>query len=130
MTVYDSSVLIDYLAGERKAVDYVESHADERALVPQLAMFEVYQGEIFKTGDSDFDAVDQALDWTVVLEESGKLARGAANLQRKLHRWGEPLSARDAYIAGTAMTLEERFAVADADFDVNGIRDVLTVDFL
>ena len=55
MTVSDNSVLIDYLAGERKAVDYVESHANGRALVPLLAMFEVYQGEIFKTGDSDFD---------------------------------------------------------------------------
>ena len=44
MTIYDSSILIDYLAGEQKPIEYVESHADNRALVPQLAMFEVYQG--------------------------------------------------------------------------------------
>lgn len=43
---------------------------------------------------------------------------------------GEPLAARDAFIAGTAMPLDERFVVADSDFDVEGITDLLDIDFV
>lgn len=34
MTLYDSSVLINYLNGDETAVGYVESHLDERAVAP------------------------------------------------------------------------------------------------
>jgi len=62
MTLYDSSVLIGYLDGEEDAVDYVRTHLDQRAVAPPLVLFEVYQGEVFKTGPADFDAVDGALE--------------------------------------------------------------------
>jgi len=45
MTLYDSSVLIGYLDGDPNVVEYVERHADDRAVAPPLVMFEVYQGE-------------------------------------------------------------------------------------
>ena len=130
MTVYDSSVLIDYLDGDSKVVEYVEHHLDERAVAPPLAMFEVYQGEVFKAGPADFDAVDGALRWITVVEETQELARTAARLQNDLADDGTPLSARDAFIAGTAAGLGERLVVADADFRVDGITDRLDVDFL
>lgn len=130
MTLYDSSVLISYLAGESAAVDYVTAHSDKRAIAPPLVMFEVYQGEVFKSGPADFDAVDGAVEWLTVIDETGDLARSAAELQAKLRDRGEPLSARDAFIAGAAYGLDERLVVGDTDFDVPGIRDVLTVDFL
>ncbi len=115
MTPYDSSVLIDYLEGVPATVDYVEAHADERAVAPALVPFEV-----FKTGAADFDAVD----------ESAATARAAAELQHDLHRNGEPLAARDALVAGVARALDEPLAVADTDFDVDGIEDLLSVDFV
>ncbi|MEF8841247.1 MAG: PIN domain-containing protein [Haloarculaceae archaeon] len=130
MTLYDSSVLIGYLDGEEDAVDYVRIHLDERAVAPPLVMFEVYQGEVFKTGPADFDAVDGALEWLTVVEETAELARAAGELQDELHRRGEPLAARDAYIAGAAKGLDERLVVADSDFDVDGITHAIDVDFL
>lgn len=130
MTLYDSSVLISYLAGESAAVDYVTAHSDERAIAPPIVMFEVYQGEVFKSGPADFAAVDGALKWLTVIDETAELARSAGELQAKLRDRGEPLSARDAFIAGVAYGLDERLVVADADFDISGIKDVLTVDFL
>lgn len=129
MTLYDSSVLIDYLDGDEEAVGYVESHLDERAVAPPLVVFEVYQGEVFKTGPADFDAVDRALGWVTVVDET-EFARAAAELQDDLQRRGEPLAARDAFVAGAAGSLDERLVVADADFDVEGITDRLSVDFL
>ena len=130
MTVYDSSVLIDYLAGRDAAVRYVDEHADEPANAPPLVLFEVYQGEVFRSGGTDLDAVDDALDWVQVIDTSAVVAREAAVLQDALRDRGDPLAARDAFIAGTALALDERLAVSDADFDVDGLRDALDVDFV
>jgi tRNA(fMet)-specific endonuclease VapC len=130
MTLYDSSVLIDYLDGDTVAVAYVEQHQDKRAVAPQLVMFEVYQGEVYKSGPADFEAVNRALEWLTVVDETPELGRTAAELQAELHRHGTPLAARDAFVAGAAKTLGEPLVVADNDFDVEGITDVLDVDFL
>lgn len=130
MTLYDSSVLIDYLDGSDAAVEYVESNLDERAVAPSLVLFEVYQGEVFKSGPADFDAVDGALEWVTVVDETTTVARAAAELQNDLADDGTPLKPRDAFIAGTAKALGERLVVADSDFDVEGITEQLNVDFL
>lgn len=130
MTVYDSSVLIDYLAGEARAVDYVKSHSDQRAVAPPLVLFEVYRGELYKSGPPDFDAVDAALQWLDTVTENRSQARAAANAQHELQTHGVQLSARDAFIAGIAIQLDETLAVADTDFALDGIDDVLAVDLL
>lgn len=130
MTLYDSSVLIDYLNGEDAAVGYVETHLDERAVVPPLVIFEIYQGEVFKSGTADFDAVDAALEWVAVVDETRDTARTAAELQSELHQNGSVLTARDAFIAGSAKGCNERLAVSDSDFDVEGIRNIIEVDFV
>ncbi|RLM50931.1 PIN domain-containing protein [Halorubrum sp. Atlit-28R] len=130
MTLYDSSVLIDYLAGRSSAVEYVESHADERAVAPPLVLFEVYQGEVFKSGATDLGAVDEALDWIDVIDTSAAVAREAAVLQDALRDRGDPLAARDAFIAGAAVAQDERLAVSDTDFNVDGIRDAPDFDFV
>lgn len=128
--LYDSSVLIDYLDGVATAVTYVEEHSDERAVAPPLVLFEIYQGEVFKSGASDFEAVDAALGWLQVVDETPEVARRAAELQDRLRSDGDPLTARDAFIAGVADALDEPLVVADSDFDVAGIDDVLDVTFL
>lgn len=130
MTFYDSSVLIDYLDGVTDVVEYVTDHAGERAVAPPIVLFEVYKGEVFKSGPADFDAVDGALEWLIIVEETAQLARSAAELQASLQGRGEPLTSRDAYIAGAAKGLGERLVVADADFDVEGLTDHVAVDFL
>jgi tRNA(fMet)-specific endonuclease VapC len=38
MTLYDSSVLIDYLAGVDEAVEYLELTIDERAVTPPFVL--------------------------------------------------------------------------------------------
>lgn len=130
MTLYDSSVLIDYLTGEDAAVEYVERNADERAVAPPLVMYEVYEGEIYRPGEPDFESVDDALSWLQILNSSQTDARAAAELQADLQQAGATLAPRDALIAGTAKSVGENFAVADADFDVEGIDELIDVDFV
>lgn len=130
MTLYDSSVLIDYLDGVDEAVSYVDEHSAERSVAPPLVLFEVYRGEVFKSGTADFAAVDDALAWLTIVDTSGNVARAAAELQNELARRGEPLAARDAFIAGAAKAHDERLVVADGDFDIEGLADALDVDLL
>ncbi|WP_247729434.1 PIN domain-containing protein [Halovivax limisalsi] len=130
MTVYDSSVLIDYLDGSPEALSYVESNLDDRAIGPPLVVFEVYQGEVYRSGPPDFDAVDRALEWVTVVNASSELARTTAELQTELMELGQPLAARDALIAGFALVNDDRLVVSDDDFDVSGMTDLLDVDFL
>lgn len=130
MTLYDSSVLIDYLDGVEDAVAYIRNHHDERAVAPPLVLYELYQGEIYKTGPAKFDAVDAALEWLVVLDETRDHARTAAELQNRLAGDGTPLAARDAFIAGTANALGERLVVSDTDFDVPELTDLIDLDVL
>lgn len=117
MTLYDSSVLIDYLDGEPTAVEYIEDHVTERAVAPELVLFELYQGEVYKAGSADFDAVDEALAWLTVVEDSGGIARAAAELQVALQKSGGTLAARDAFIAGAASALDEPLVASDDDFE-------------
>lgn len=129
MTLYDSSLLIDYLDGRQPAVEYITARSHERAIAPPLVMFEVYQGEVFSATRADFDAVEHALQWLDVIESPPEGARAAAALQESLQAHGTTLAARDAFIAGIAQCLDERLAVSDSDFAVDGLTDVITVDF-
>lgn len=130
MVLYDSSVLTDYLDGVDAAVDYAEAHADERAATIPLALFEMYQGEVYKSGAADFDAVDDALDWLVIADESVRLACDASELLAFVASRGSSLAARDAYVAGAAMSLDEHLVASDADFDTDALREKLPVDLL
>jgi predicted nucleic acid-binding protein len=130
MTLYDSSVLISYLDGEDAAVDYVEAHLDERAVAPSVVIFEIYQGEVFKSGPANFDAIDGALEWVTEADEIAGVSRAAAELQNELAADGTPLAVRDAFIAGAAKHLGESLVVADSDFDVEGLTDHVDVDFV
>ncbi len=49
MTLYDSSVLIDYLDGTDEAIDYVESHLDERAIAPPTGDVRSLPGRSFQS---------------------------------------------------------------------------------
>ena len=130
MVLYDSSVLIDYLDGVDSVLTYIEGHADERAVTIPLVLFEVYQGEVYKSGSLDLAAVDDALDWIDVVDESAVLARDAAELLDFLASRGSAFAARDAYIAGAAAGLEQRLAVSDADFDTDALRERVEIDLL
>ncbi|MFB6220584.1 MAG: PIN domain-containing protein [Halolamina sp.] len=130
MTLYDSSVLIDYLDGDPAVADYLEEHATERAVTPEFVLFELYQGEVYKAAPADFDAVDEALAWLTVVEDSSGFARAAAELQVALRESGATLAARDAFIAGAAHTLDEPLVASDEDFTPLLDSEVLDVTLL
>lgn len=131
MTLYDSSVLIDYLDGDQDVVAYASANATEAAKTTHLALYEVYLGELYTEGPPDFDAIDDALKWVQVVESDGPaFSRTAAEFMARLHENGSALSYRDGYIAASAWSMNERLATRDSDFDTEAIRDELAVDIV
>jgi len=131
MTLYDSSFLIDYLHGEPEPVEYAETHATDQAKTIHLVSYEVYLGELHKSGEPDFDAVSAALDWvTVVNYQSTQTSRHAAELMARLHDAGAPLGTIDGYITAAAWEMNETLATRDADFDTPAVREEIDVDLV
>lgn len=130
MALYDSSILIGYLEGEDEAVELVKKHSDEAAITVPLVMFEVYQGEVFSPGEPDFDGLESALSWLEVIDEKPAYAREAAELQERLSLSGNPLSARDVYVAGAASATGETLVASDSDFDDDVLRDAVGVELV
>lgn len=128
MVLYDSSALIDYLDGDDAVVDYVSAHVDERTVTIPLVAFEVYQGEVYRSDGTDFDAVAEALSWLDVVAVDGVGARRAAELLASLHDAGVPLAARDAFIAGIAHARDERLVATDSDFENDALAEYVPVD--
>jgi tRNA(fMet)-specific endonuclease VapC len=122
MALYDSSALIEYLDGNDAIVEYISTHADERAITIPLVAFELYQGEVYRAGTTDLEGVESALQWLEVVETTGGAARHAAEVLGKLHDAGTPLAARDAFIAGAAAANGETLVATDTDFDIEALR--------
>lgn len=127
MVLFDASALIAYLSGDETVVDFLEAHADERTVTVPLVLFEVYQGEIFKPSETDFDELDRRLEWLSVVETDRHTARRAAELQAHCHDAGVPLAPRDAFVAGSAAATGEPLVHRDGDFDADALADRLDV---
>lgn len=131
MTVFDSSVLIDYLDGDDDVVAYAEEHAREQTKTVHLALYEVYLGELYTDGEPDFAAIDEALSWVQVVDGEGpRFSRDAAALMARLQQSGHTLAPRDGYIAASAWSMNERLVTRDADFDTPAVRAEIDVDIL
>lgn len=128
MTVYDSSVLIDYLDGDGDVVAYATAHADEPAHAPHLVLYEIYLGELHTEGAPDFDRVSDALQWVTPIQPGSAFGKRAAELLGRLQEGGSPLGFRDGYVAAAAWSTSERLVTRDADFDEAAVRDEIDVE--
>lgn len=127
MVFFDASALIAYLGGDEDVVEFVEARADERTVTIPLVYFEVYQGEVFKPSETDFDELDRRLSWLTVLDTDQTTARRAAEIQHRLHETGNALAPRDAFVAGGATAANEELAHRDGDFDSDAVRELVDV---
>jgi len=130
MALYDSSAIIDYLDGDEDVVEYISINAGKRAITIPLVMFEVYQGEIHRSDETDLNGLDRAVQWLQVVDSGHSDARRAAAVLDSLRDAGEPLAARDALIAGTAAARDEVLVATDADFDSDALRREIDVQIL
>lgn len=125
MSFLDSSVIIDYLDGVGAVVEFVD---DQSVLVTSsICVYEVLAGEVFTAGETDLVGARENFGRVTALDFTEDVAFEAARMQDRLLESGNPLSPRDLMIAATARADGRELVVSDADFDTDGLRELLTV---
>ncbi|QCW02891.1 PIN domain-containing protein [Natrinema pallidum] len=124
MTFLDSSTIIEYLRNDRTVIEYL----DERQpwWTSTICVFEVLNGP---SGSQDFDPTEERQKFSGVqaLEFNEQLALEASRLQNEAIEDGSELSHRDAMIAATARSTGDEYVVADSDFEIRPLEDVMDV---
>ncbi|WP_058825782.1 type II toxin-antitoxin system VapC family toxin [Haloferax sp. Q22] len=125
MTFLDSSVIIDYLDGIGEVVEFV----DEQPVIvtSSICVYEVLAGEVFTAGETDLVGARENFGRVTALDFSEEVAFEAARMQNRLLESGDPMSPRDLMIAATARSEGKELVVSDADFDTEGLRELLSV---
>ncbi|PSQ37291.1 VapC toxin family PIN domain ribonuclease [Halobacteriales archaeon SW_12_69_24] len=125
MTVVDTSVIIDYLAGVDDVVRWVDRQGS--LLTSSVCVHEVLEGEVFGPGRTDIYQARQEFSRVQSLEFNETLAMEAARLQSELQAEGETLAARDVMVAATARSTGDMLAVADSDFQTEPLKGLIDV---
>ncbi|KTG29052.1 type II toxin-antitoxin system VapC family toxin [Haloferax profundi] len=125
MTLLDSSVIIDYLDGVEEVVEFVD---EQPVLVTSsICIYEVLAGEVFSAGETDLIGARENFGRVTALDFSEEVAFEAARMQNRLLESGTPMSPRDLMIAATARSEGKKLVVSDADFDTEGLREILSI---
>ncbi|SEO21270.1 hypothetical protein SAMN04487948_101117 [Halogranum amylolyticum] len=125
MTFLDSSVVIDYLDGVEEIVEFVD---EQPVLVTSsICICEVLAGEVFSAGETDLIEARENFGRVTALDFSEEVAFEAARMQNRLLESGNPMSPRDLMIAATARSEGKQLVVSDADFETEGLRELLPV---
>lgn len=102
LTVADTDVLIDFLAGKGKSAERVARELDGGELVMTvIARFELLSG---MTGRSQ-EALSALLEAVPALPLDSPAADRAAEVRRNLERSGQPIGMGDSLIAGIVLAV-------------------------
>jgi predicted nucleic acid-binding protein len=125
VTVLDSSVIIDMLAGVPDVVEAVEARG-QPYLTSSLCVFEVVDGRV-GSHDTDVVAVRQQFGGVRSLDLNEQIALEAARMQDELLNDGERMAARDLLVAATARSTGDELVVSDTDFETDRLGEMMDV---
>jgi len=95
--LFDTDVLIDYLRGQRKAVAFVNAHAD-RIVLSSIVVAELYAGV---KGDAEQAALENFVSLFRVAPVSSEIAK-AGGLYKRDYGKSHGVGLADAILAATA----------------------------
>jgi predicted nucleic acid-binding protein len=124
MLFLDSSTIIEYSEENPTVVEYLEDSG--QLFTSAICVYEVVNGEMWATGESA-RAVRNGFGGVQSIELNEEIAMEAARIQTQLRRDGDEMAVRDLLIAATARSTGAELVVADSDFDVEHLRDMMTV---
>lgn len=124
MTFLDSSTIIEYLRDNQTVIEYLDRA--KPWWTSTICVFEVLNGS---AGTPGFDPSEerQKFGGVQALEFNEQLALEAARMQDAAVKDGSELSHRDAMIAATARSTGDEYVVADSDFQIDPLEDVMRV---
>nr|WP_277813207.1 PIN domain-containing protein [Haloferax sp. ATB1] len=110
-------------------MEEVVEFVDEQPVIvtSSICVYEVLAGEAFTAGGTDLVGARENFGRVTALDFTEEAAFEAARMQNRLLESGDPMSPRDLMIAATARSEGKELVVSDADFDTEGLRELLSV---
>jgi predicted nucleic acid-binding protein len=120
MVIFDTSLLIDALRGEKVAIDVIKSYKDkEEAAITIINKYELMKGKKF-LDDNVIDLFISSLKIYYLGEEE---AAEAVTIHKELTKQGKMINELDIFIAGTAIANNELLVAMDRDFgNIKGLK--------
>jgi tRNA(fMet)-specific endonuclease VapC len=113
VTILDTSVIIDFLLGEEKAINAVATHAKKGPLKTTT----ITEYELLKHGNLlKREIAQKFLTATTILPFDSASAQQAAALYEKLQKNGTPINENDLLIAGITVANDEVLLTRDKKF--------------
>ncbi len=125
MAFLDSSVIIDYLDGVERTVEFVDN--TPHLLTSSICVYEVLEGEVLSSGTTDVVGARQTFGRIEAIDFNETIALEAARIQDRLVSAGDPMPVRDLLIAASARSTGDVLVVADGDFDVTPLQKMMDV---
>jgi len=125
MAFLDSSVIIDYLDGGERAIEFVDDTS--HLLTSSICVYEVLEGEVLSSGPTDVVGARQTFGRIEAIGFKETIALEAARMQDRLVSTGDPMPVRDLLIAASARSTGDVLVVSDSDFDVTPLREMMDV---
>lgn len=128
MILLDTSVLIEILKDQDKALSIIEKLPEDDLALSTVTIAEIELGFNFLKTRSNEEKRKRFLEFIItseirIIPVDVEIARLYARLQAQLMNKGKPLSRFDALIAATAMVTNVTLFTTDADFNrVEGIK--------
>lgn len=127
MTFLDSSVLIDYLDGNQRVIDYLDDGTTAPYFTSAICIYEILMGPVKSDESSSLHDEREEFGWVRSLELNETIAVEAIRIQDRLTSDGAEMPARDVLIAATARSTGDKLIVADRDFDTERLSPFLDV---
>ncbi len=128
MILLDTSVLIEILKDQNKAVSIIEKLPEDDLAISTVTIAEIELGFNFLPSRGNEEKRKRFLEFLKtskirIIPVDIEIARAYARLQSQLMKKGMPLSRFDALIAATSQVTNTTLITLDADFDrVEGIK--------
>jgi len=123
MVVLDTSIVIDYLKGEKEVVEVIEKFSKAKFSITFITEYELlkYRGGTVKKAFNDI------LTRFVIYHSDDKSAVIAAEIYNKLEDKGELINENDILIAGISLSKNDALLTRDKDFEKIGHKSIIVI---
>lgn len=124
LTVFDTNIVIDYLKGNKKAIDMVNKYSPEGIALTFINEYELLRyGEIEQI-ENVFETLISKIK---VYHTTDEAAIKSAQIYKKLKDKGNLIGENDILIAGICVANKETLVTNDNDFKRLGIDSIVII---
>lgn len=124
MTIFDTNIVIDYLKGDKKAVDTVNKYSPDGIAITFINEYELLRYGAVELTENVFETLISKIK---IYHTSDDAAIKAAQIYKRLKEKGKLVGENDILIAGICLANKETLVTNDNDFKRLGIDSIVVV---